>query len=85
MLRTIVVHLQEQLYKLHIVHTSICRYHTSGCCVAIVKNFVHLVDLYTYFRVMHGAYNVKLLDYSPSFKLRTSLQQTKATTTVVTC
>ena len=24
------------------------------------KNFVHLVGLYTYCRMMHGAYNVKL-------------------------
>ena len=26
---------------------------TSGCCVAI-KNFVHLVGLYTYCKMMHG-------------------------------
>ena len=32
--RTVLVHLQEQLYKLYIVF-GICRYHTSGCCVAI--------------------------------------------------
>ena len=43
---------------------------TSGCCVAIAtqrarrnfihRNFVHLVGLYTYCKMMHGAYNVKL-------------------------
>ena len=26
------------------------------------KNFVHLVGLYTYCRMMHGAYNVKLIN-----------------------
>ena len=34
MFRTILVHYQEQLYKLYITF-GICRYHTSGCCVAI--------------------------------------------------
>ena len=34
MFRTILVHLQEQLYKLYIAY-GICRFHTSGCCVAI--------------------------------------------------
>ena len=34
MFRTILVHLQEQLYKLYIAF-DICRYHTCGCCVAI--------------------------------------------------
>ena len=34
MFRTILVHQQEQLYKLYIAF-GICRYHTSGCCVAI--------------------------------------------------
>ena len=34
MFRTILVHHQEQLYKLYIAF-GICRYHTSGCCVAI--------------------------------------------------
>jgi hypothetical protein len=45
----------------------------SGCCVAIAtqqpdvwyrhipnhKNFIHLIGLYTYCKMMHGAYNVK--------------------------
>ena len=34
MFRTVLVHHQEQLYKLYIAF-GICRYHTSGCCVAI--------------------------------------------------
>ena len=34
MFRTVLVHLQEQLYKLYITF-GIRRYHTSGCCVAI--------------------------------------------------
>ena len=34
MLRTTLVHHQEQLYKLYIAF-GICRYNTSGCCVAI--------------------------------------------------
>ena len=32
--RTVLVHLQEQLYELYITF-GICRYHTSGCCVDI--------------------------------------------------
>ena len=35
MFRTVLVHHQEQLYKLYIAYAGICRYHTSGCCVAI--------------------------------------------------
>ena len=31
--RTVLFHHQEQLYKLYIAF-GICRYHTSGCCVA---------------------------------------------------
>ena len=34
MFRTVLVHLQEQLYKLYIAF-GICRYHTCGCCVAV--------------------------------------------------
>ena len=34
MFRTILVHHQEQLYKLYIGF-GICRYDTSGCCVTI--------------------------------------------------
>ena len=34
MFRTVLVHHQEQLYKLYIAF-GICRYHTSVCCVAI--------------------------------------------------
>ena len=34
MFRTILVHHQEQLYKLYIAF-GISRYHKSGCCVAI--------------------------------------------------
>ena len=36
MFRTVLVHHQEQLYKLCIVF-GICRYHTCGCCVAISR------------------------------------------------
>ena len=32
--RTVLVHHQEQLYKLYFAF-GICRYHTAGCCVAI--------------------------------------------------
>jgi hypothetical protein len=45
MFRTILVHHQEQLYKLCITF-GICRYNTSDCCVAIATT--HLVGLYTY-------------------------------------
>ena len=34
MFRNVLVHLQEQPYKLYITF-GICRYHTCGCCVAI--------------------------------------------------
>ena len=34
MFRTVLVHLQEQLYRLY-VSFCICWYHKSGCCVAI--------------------------------------------------
>ena len=34
MFRTVLVHHQEQFYKLYIAF-GICRYHTSGCCVTI--------------------------------------------------
>ena len=55
-------------YKLYIAF-GICQYHTSGCCVAIAtqqrhvwyqQEFLHLVGLYTYCKMMHCAYNVKL-------------------------
>ena len=112
MFRTVLVHLQEQLYKLYIAF-GICRYvwllcgcsqtyatriYQMRCTVYKVapddgliqsetckafnwkiksnhKNSVRLVGLYTYRRMMHGAYNVKLhqsflsglmeLDFSP--------------------
>ena len=37
MFRTILVHNQEQLLQAvhHLVYAGICRYHTSGCCVAV--------------------------------------------------
>ena len=35
MFRTVLFHLQEQtFYKLYVI-SGICRYHSSGCCVAI--------------------------------------------------
>ena len=37
MFRTVLVHHQEQLYKLYIAF-GICRDHTSGCCVVITAN-----------------------------------------------
>ena len=41
MFRTILVHHQEQLYKLYIAF-GICRYHTSVCCVAIDTQQPHV-------------------------------------------
>ena len=41
MFRTILVHHQEQLYKLYIAF-GICRYHASGCCVAIATQQTHV-------------------------------------------
>ena len=35
---TILVHYQEQLYKLYMAF-GICRYHTSGCCVATATQY----------------------------------------------
>ena len=45
-------------YKLYIAF-GICRYHTS---VAIATDvwYRHLVGLYTYCKMVHGAYNVKM-------------------------
>ena len=40
MFRTILVHHQEQLYKLYIAF-GICRYHTSGYCVDIATQQFH--------------------------------------------
>ena len=47
MFRTALVHHQEQLYKLYIAF-GICRYHTSGCCVAIAT---HMVPAYAKYDV----------------------------------
>ena len=41
MFRTVLVHHQEQLYKLYIAF-GICRCHTCGCCVTIGRNFSFL-------------------------------------------
>ena len=41
MFRTVLVHLQQQLYKLYI-EFGICRYHKSDCCVAIAKQQINL-------------------------------------------
>ena len=45
MFRTVLVHLQEQLYKLYIAYTGICRYHTSGCCVAKVSPYTGIYQM----------------------------------------
>ena len=45
MFRTVLVHLQEQLYKLYIVF-GICRYLTCGCRMAIATQQPH-VSAYT--------------------------------------
>ena len=42
MFRTILVHHQEQLYKLYVAF-GICRYNMSGCCVAITTE-EHLIE-----------------------------------------
>ena len=53
MFRTVLVHYQEQLYKLYIAF-GICRYHTSVCCVAIATQQTD-VPAYT------GIYDVQLI------------------------
>ena len=64
---SILVHHQEQLYKLYIAF-GICRYHTSGCCVAIaLLVYIYivlllcgysLVGLYTYCLVVVWLYSL---------------------------
>ena len=49
MFRAILVHLQEQLYKLYIAF-GICRYHTCSCCVDIATLQPH-VSAYTKYDV----------------------------------
>ena len=56
MFRTILVHHQEQLYKLYIAYTGICRYHTCGCRVAIAIQQPH-VSAYT------GIYQIRCTAY----------------------
>ena len=51
---TIVVHLQEQLYKLYIAFC-IYRYHTCGCCVAIATRMV----------LAYTKYDVQLIKVAP--------------------
>ena len=42
----------------HLVYAGICRY-MPILGSQITVNFVHLVSLYTYCKMMHGAYSVK--------------------------
>ena len=51
MFRTVLVHLQEQLYELYIA-IGICRYHTSGCCVAVSAYTEYYVQLIKLFLIM---------------------------------
>ena len=59
MFRTVLVHHQEQLYELYIAF-GICRYHTSGCCVAIATILcillvhIHITVLVTTKRLIIG-------------------------------
>ena len=52
MFRTILVHHQEQLYKLYIAYTGIYRSHTCGCYVAIATQQPR-VSAYAKYDVKH--------------------------------
>ena len=72
MFRTVLVHYQEQLYKLYIAYTDICPYHTSGCCVAftcfglyqsiIRSNFISCTSHFVYAGTS-GIYQIRCTAY----------------------
>ena len=68
MFRTILVHHQEQLYRLYIVFGT-CRYHTSGCCVTIATQQPHVwyrhVPAYTKCDVQLTKLLLMMDQYSP--------------------
>ena len=57
MFRTILVHREEQLYKLHIAF-GMCRYHTSGCCVAIATKQPDVSPHTGIYQIQYTAYKV---------------------------
>ena len=57
MFRTILVHHQEQIYKLYIAF-GICRYHTSGCCVVIATQQPQVSAYTGIYQMRCVAYNV---------------------------
>ena len=57
MFRTVLDHHQEQLYKLYIVF-GICRYHTSGCCVAIATQQLDVSAYTDIYQIPCTAYKV---------------------------
>ena len=57
MFRTVLVHHQEQLYKLYIAF-GICRYHTCGCCLAIATQQPHVLAYTGIYQMQCTAYNV---------------------------
>ena len=62
MFRTVLVHHQEQLYKLYIAF-GICQYHTCGCCVAIATQQLMLKNIVETERpqmtIQYGAANMQ--------------------------
>ena len=51
MFRTVSVHLQEQsFYKLYVIF---------GMCGYDIQHFMNLVDLYTYFKMVHSSCNIR--------------------------
>ena len=57
MFRTVLVHYQEQLYKLYIAF-GLCRYHTCGCCVAIVTQQPDVSTYTGIYQMRRTAYKV---------------------------
>ena len=57
MFRTVLVHHQEQLYKLYIAF-DICRYHTCGCCVAVATQQTHVSAYTGIYQIRYTAYKV---------------------------
>ena len=57
MFRTVLVHHQEQIYKLYIAF-GICRYHTSGCCVAIATQQPDVLPYTGIYQMRCTAYKV---------------------------
>ena len=57
MFRTVLVHLQEQHFKLYIAF-GVCRYHTSGCCVVIATQQPDLSAYTSIYQMQSTAYKV---------------------------